>query len=183
MKNWCHSKPSILNQGRVVRLDPEAPDGEDPDKFKLMLDAKDPYLPRFKPISEDSYIKCSIPSLKIPSWKLSYCYDDKIYVNPDIIVNMEEEEANRANPNVSYSIIHLRNLVWPGAHVIRLKGQIHYYYFGWGMKYSDDIMEDKFVFQSFPKIEEENEDLPIGAEPNFPPLVEENNPENNPEDQ
>ena len=174
IKNWVHFSPSILKEGRTVHMEKEAPEGKDPDEFKKEIVSNDPFEPRLKSISNDTLIKCTIPNIKIPSWKLSYCYDDKIYTNQDIIINPEDEESLKKDTSISRVIINLRNLIWPGAHVIRMKGQIQYYYFGWGMKYSDDILEDKFVFQSFPKIQDENEDLPVGEEPNKQVEVQEN---------
>jgi len=172
MKNWVHFQPSILKEGRLVHMEKEAPEGKDPEELKKEIIANDPFEPRLKSISNDSLIKCPIPNVRIPAWKLSYCYDDKIYTNQDIIINPEDPESLKKDTSISRVIIHLRNLIWPGAHVVKIKTQIHYIYFGWGMKYNDEILEDRFVFQSFPLIQKENVDLPIGEEPNQPPVIE-----------
>lgn len=53
--------PSILNQGRVSREEPEFiedfDDEEKQDKIKQLLLEKDPYVMRLKPIRDD---KCSL---------------------------------------------------------------------------------------------------------------------------
>lgn len=174
MKNWVHFLPGILKEGRTVHFERD-PGEADPEEFKKQIIANDPFDSRLKSIVDDSPIASPIPNLIIKSWKLSYSYDDKIYTNPHIVINPEDEESLKKDTSVNNSIVHLRNLIWPGSHVVRLKGQIMYFYFGWGIKYNDDVVEDKFVFTSFPKIENENEDLPVGEEPNIPPNNEENN--------
>lgn len=178
LKNWVHFSPSILKVGRTVHLEKEAPEGKDPEEFKKEIILQDPFEKRLKPISEDSLIKCSIPLVRINAWKLSYCYDDKIYTNQDIVINPEDEESLKKDNSINRTIVHIRSLVWPGGNVFRLKNQIYSFYFGWGVKYSDEILEDKFVFQTFPLIQKENKDLLIGEEPNEPQQVKEVN-ENN----
>jgi radial spoke head protein 4/6 len=168
LNNWVHLKPSILNEGRLVHQERDPPEGMEAEEFKKQIIANDPFEPRLKPISSDENLKCPINNIKLPAWKISYCYDDKIYTNPDIIINTEDADSLKLDTTVSHTIVHLRNLTWPGAHVVRIKGQIQYYYFGWGMKYNDDILEDKFVFQAFPQILSENKDLPISIDPNIP---------------
>ena len=180
LKNWVHYLPSLLNEGRTIHMEREPPENKDAEEFKKEIVDKDPFEARLKPISNDVNIKCPIPHVKIPSWKISYSYEDKIYTNPDIIINLEDEESLKKDNSISHTIIQLRNLVWPGAHVIKLKNQLFYFYFGWGMKYNDESLEEKYVFQNFPKIENENEDLPVGEEPNSPPEIkDDNNADNN----
>ena len=57
MDNWIHYTPSILNQGRTVREEPEFTedfdDEEEQNKIKKKLVDKDPYMPRLVSIIED----------------------------------------------------------------------------------------------------------------------------------
>ena len=165
IKNWVHFVPAILNEGRLTHTEKD-PGEKDPEIFKAEMLANDPFEPRLKSVINDFPIKCPIPNVTIPAWKLSYSYDDKIYTNPHIVIIPDDEESMKKDTSVNNTIVHLRSLIWPGAHVVRFKGQVQYYYFGWGNKYNDDILEDKFVFTSFPQIQKENEDLPVGEEPN-----------------
>ncbi len=165
IKNWVHFLPAILNEGRIVHAEKEPPTNMDPDEFKAKVIADDPFEDRLKKIVDDKAIKCPIPNLLIPAWKLAYCYDDKIYTNPYIAPPTDDETVKK-DDSINNTIVHLRSLIWPGAHVIRIKGQTQYLYFGWGNKYNDDSLEDRFVFTSFPKIESELQDLPVGEEPN-----------------
>lgn len=168
INNWVHQLPSILNEGRLVHLERD-PGEVDPEEFKKQIIAKDPFEPRLKRIVDDKPIKCPIPKIVIPSWKLSYCYDDKIYTNPNIIINPNDEESLKKDTSICNTIVYLKSLTWPGGHIVRMNKQNYYYYFGWGNKYNDDVLEDKFVFTAFPKIENESVDLPVGEEPNAPP--------------
>jgi radial spoke head protein 4A len=164
IRNWVHFLPGILKEGRTVHEEKEAPEGVEPEDFKKQILANDPFDPRLKSISDDGPVKCPIPNIIIPAWKLSYTYDDKIYTNPHIIQNPDDEV--KKDNSVNNTIVFLRSLIWPGAYVVRIKNQVQYYYFGWGNKYNDDVLEDKFVFTSFPKIQTEVPDLPTGDEPN-----------------
>ena len=166
ISNWVHYYPSILNEGRTIHMEKEAPENKDPEEFKNEIIKNDPFEPRLKQISKDNDIKCPIPYVKIPSWKISYCYEDKIFTNHEVIINPEDEESLKKDNSMSYTIIQLRNLVWPGSHVIKLKSQLYYFYFGWGIKYNDESLEQKFTFQNFPSIENENDDLVVEEEPN-----------------
>lgn len=170
IKNWVHFLPGILQEGRTVHEEKEAPDGVEPEDFKKQILANDPFDPRLKSIADDGPVKCTIPNITIPAWKLSYTYDDKIYTNPHIIQNPDDDV--KKDNSINNTIVFLRSLIWPGAYVVRIKNQVQYYYFGWGNKYNDDVLEDKFVFTSFPKIQTEVPDLPVGDEPNGEIIVE-----------
>lgn len=168
IKNWVHFVPGILKEGRLVHMEKD-PGEVDPDIFKKQIVDADPFDALLKSVVDDKSIKCPIPNITIPAWKLSYCYDDKIYTNPHVIIVPDDEESLKKDTSVNNTIVHLRSLTWPGGHAIRIKGQMNYLYFGWGMKYNDDVLDDKFVFTSFPKIQEEVVDQPVGEEPNGEP--------------
>ena len=58
---WCHSNVGILFNNRTAHMEPEVPEGEDiePEELLKQIEAKDPYEPRLKPISEDSQVLIS----------------------------------------------------------------------------------------------------------------------------
>lgn len=171
IQNWVHCIPGILKEGRTDH-NIILPEGlEDEEAYKKEYIRNDPFDPPLKKIINDKLINCPIPNVTIPAWKLSYCYDDKIYTNPHIIINPEDEESMKQDTSVNNTIVHLRSLTWPGGHIIRFKGQNQIYYFGWGTKYNDDILEDRFNFTSFPNIQIEQKDLPVGIEPIAAPEV------------
>lgn len=164
IKNWVHFSANILKEGRLIHFEREPPQNVDPEVFKKEVLANDPFEPRLKSIIEDKPLKAM--NLSIPSWKLAYCYDDKIYTNPNIIMtNNDEEGAVKKDNSIHSVIVHLRSLTWPGSHVIRIKNENYYLYFGWGSKYE----ENDYLFTDFPNIQSECIDLPVGEEPNAPP--------------
>ena len=180
LKNWVHSVPHILNQGRILHKDQETPENVDPDKFKADLIAKDPFDKILKPISDDKPLTSSVPKIRIPSWKIQFLYDDKVYINSNIT---NPEKDNTSN----YTIICIRCLRWPGLYVVRYKGEIYNFYFGWGHKFIDTNMGERFVYEKFPIINGDPEEYKTFPEPNEPkevPIQENpnnnnNNPQNN----
>lgn len=52
---WVHGTPSILNEGRLVHLLPEAGEDEDPELLKKKVEAADPFQPRLKNLASDLY--------------------------------------------------------------------------------------------------------------------------------
>lgn len=170
MKNWIHFNPSILNEGRINHFPREAPEGtEDAEAFQANFVKKDPFDKRMKSIAEDDHLPSSIPNIKLPSWKMSHAYDDKIYTNPNIKLGSPEEEAENPKDNsANYTLICLRSLRWPGAHIIRYKAENYNIYFGWGQKFADTLMGEKFVYQNFPNIPYDIPDYVDFDEPNEP---------------
>jgi hypothetical protein len=169
IKNWIHFSPGILKEGRISHFERDVPEGVEPEDFKKANIAKDPFDKRLKSIADDDYLPSSIPNIKLPSWKLSYSYDDKIYINPNIKLNPEEEDPNNQKDNTAnYTLICLRSLRWPGAHIIRYKNENYNIYFGWGQKFRDTLMGEKFVYQSFPYIPHDIPDTVDFDEPNEP---------------
>jgi len=146
------------------------PEGvENPEEYRKAYQAKDPFEKRMKSISDDQPLPSSIPNIKIPAWKLQYVYDDKIYINPNIKLNPEEEDPNNQKDNTAnYSIVCIRSLRWPGAHLIRNRNENYNVYFGWGQKFADTLMGEKFVYEDFPEIPYDVEDKEDAAEPQEP---------------
>ncbi len=170
IKNWIHFQPAILKEGRINHFEREVPEGiEDPDAYKKSFIAKDPFDKRMKSIADDQPLPSSIPNIKLPAWKTQYVYDDKIYTNPNIKLNPDEEDPNNQKDNTAnYTIICIRSLRWPGAHLIRYKNENYNVYFGWGQKFADTLMGEKFVFEDFPHIPYDVEDKEDFNEPNEP---------------
>jgi radial spoke head protein 4A len=166
LKNWIHFPPSILKQGRVSHHFEIPEDIENQEEYKNNLIAKDPYETRIKSILDDSHLLSSIPNIKLPAWKLQFVYDDKVYINPFYVVG---EEKKPDDYTLSYVIVCIRSLRWPGSYTINFKNETHLIYFGWGQKFADYSLGEKFVYEDFPYIPKdigENEEFP---EPNSPP--------------
>lgn len=176
LKNWIHFQPSILKEGRINHFEREVPEGvENPEEFRKAYQAKDPFDKRMKSISDDQPLPSSVPNIRLPAWKMQYVYDDKIYINPNIKLNPEEEDPNNQKDNTAnYTIVCIRSLRWPGAHLIRYRNENYNVYFGWGHKFADTLMGEKFVYEDFPEIPYDIEDKEDAAEPQEP--VEEGKP-------
>jgi radial spoke head protein 4A len=178
LKNWVHSIPHILNQGRIQHKEIEPPaDHPNPDKFKEEYIAKDPFEKVLRAISDDKSLTSSFPKIKIPAWKIQFLYDDKIYINSNI-TNPEKDNT------YNYTIIVIRSLRWPGLYVVRYKNETYHLYFGWGHKFIDTNMGERFVYEKFPIINSDPEEIKTCAEPNEPKevaVVNNDNPVINPD--
>lgn len=175
LKNWIHFPPAILKQGRVSHYFEIPEEIENQDEYKNKLIEKDPYDTRIKSISDDDSLLSSIPNIKLPAWKLQYVYDDKVYMNPFFVPS---EDKKPEDYTTSYMMVCIRSLRWPGSFTMNFKNQNHFLYFGWGQKFADYSMGEKFVYQEFPYIPKdigENEEYP---EPNSPPHEEQNDAKN-----
>ena len=55
LSNWCHFPKSILKNWRISHMDPEVPEGMDiePEELLKQIEAKDPYEPRLKQLTND----------------------------------------------------------------------------------------------------------------------------------
>lgn len=178
MKNWIHYLPGILKEGRINHFDREPPK-EDMDKeiFMKSIIASDPFDIRMQSITEDKNIFSLVPNVKIPSWKMQYVYDDKIYINPEIKKN-EDPDAEQKDNTVNYTMVCLRSLRWPGSYTVKAKNQIFRFYFGWGLKFAEYSMGQTFVYEHFPNIPNDPDDAVEYPEPNSPPHEEENKDKN-----
>ena len=165
LKNWIHFPPSILNQGRVSHYFEIPEDIENPEEYKNKLIEKDPFETRIKSISDDSNLLSSIPNIKLPAWKLQFVYDDKVYINPFFVPGEDKKPEDYTS---SYLMVCIRSLRWPGSFTINCKNENYFLYFGWGQKFADYSLGEKFVYQDFPVVPRdigENEEFP---EPNSP---------------
>jgi len=168
LSNWIHFPPVIIKQGRVSHY-MELPE-ENADEYKLKFMQNDPFGKRIKPISDDTNLLSSIPNVKLPSWRLLYTYEDKIYNNPNIKLPepTENTEEEPKDTTTNYVILCVKSLRWPGSLTIKVKNEVNFFYFGWGQKFADYTMGENFVYQDFPFIPQdvkEHEDYP---EPNAP---------------
>ena len=174
MKNWIHYLPGILKEGRINHFDREPPEGEEKEVFMNKIIQSDPFDIRMQSIADDKSLFSLIPNCKISAWKIQYVYDDKIYIHPEIKLDPENTDPDTQKDNtVNYTLICLRSLRWPGAYTIRLKGQIFSFYFGWGMKFSEYGPGQNFVFEHFPILPRDPDDVVEFPEPNSPPHEEE----------
>jgi radial spoke head protein 4A len=166
IKNWIHFPPAILKQGRVSHYFEIPEEIENPDEYKNKLIEKDPFESRIKSVFDDAPLLSSIPNIKLPAWKLQYVYDDKIYINPFFVPGEDKKPEDFTS---SYVMVSVRSLRWPGSFTIHFKNENYFLYFGWGHKFADYSLGEKFVYQDFPIIPKdigENEEYP---EPNSPP--------------
>ena len=169
LKNWVHFAPGLLKEGRTVHTEREAPEGVDPDEFKKQMEAKDKFDDLLAPVDSDMKLTSSIPNIKIPAWKLQFMYDDKVYTNPNIKTDLETDPDQKKDPTANYTIVCVKSLRWPGAIVVRLRGEIYNFYFGWGKKFCDTGMDEKFVFKDFEVIQPDVDEMDTFPEPNSPP--------------
>lgn len=175
INNWVHFLQGILKEGRTIHEEKAAPEGIEPDVFKKQIEDADKFDDLLSPITKDLPLTSSIPNIKIPAWKLQFMYDDKIYTNPNIKLNPDDEAAG--NPpkdnSANYTMIFLKSFRWPGAMVFRYKNENYYFYFGWGKKFGDSGAGEKFVFKDFQPIQAEPDDYDYFPEPNSPPHEQE----------
>jgi radial spoke head protein 4A len=169
IKNWVHFIPGLLKEGRTVHMEREPPEGVDPDEFKKQIVAKDKFDDLLASIDNDKKLTSSIPNIKIPAWKLQFLYDDKVYINPNIKIDLESDPEQKKDNTVNYTIVCVKSLRWPGAIVVRFRGEIYNFYFGWGKKFCDTGMDEKFVFKDFEVIQTDLDELDVFPEPNSPP--------------
>ena len=146
----------------------------DPEEFRKKEMEKDPFEKRIKPITEDITIKSnSLTNVKIPSWKLSQVYEDKIYINPYIKLLDEKapdfDPAEQKDNKCDYTIICVKSLIWPGAYNFYFGKESYFFYFGNGLKFIDTYNEGTFNYKAFPKLPVDLDDLPDEPEPTIPP--------------
>jgi len=59
---WVHYTPNILKCNRLVHLEVEPTDDQDPDVLKAKIQAADPFEKRLKPISSDRKVRGGLPA-------------------------------------------------------------------------------------------------------------------------
>lgn len=174
IKNWVHFNVGLLNEGRTVHMEREPPENVDPEEFKKQIEAKDPFDDLLASVDLDKKLPSSIPNIKIPAWKLQYYYDDKVYINPNIKMDADNNPDGKKDNTVNFTIVALKSLRWPGSVVVRLRGELYNFYFGWGKKFQDTQLGEKFVFKNFEQIQADIEDPETHPEPNEPAAEPEN---------
>ena len=136
---------------------------------------KDPFEKRIKPVTEDNYIKgaSNISNIKISPWKLNQYFEDQIYTNPNIKLLDEKapdfDPAEQKDNKCDYSVICIKSLLWPGAYNFYLNKNSYFFYFGFGLKFSDLPCKGPFVYKSFPVLPNDLDDLEDQPEPTIPP--------------
>lgn len=179
MKNWIHYPPGILKEGRVshfIEVPEDQPD-LDPEEFKKKIIMNDPFDKRIKPITEDKQIiSNAFTQIKISPWKLTQHYESTVYINP--YIKMIDETSPDFDPTqvkdnqLDYSLICIKSLIWPGSYNFYINKEPYFFYFGNGQKFIDTNITGPFVYNSFPSIPGDEEDLPDEPEPTIPPKEE-----------
>jgi radial spoke head protein 4A len=153
-ENWVHNTPNILEAARVAHLDPEVPEGSpddlDPEVLKKELEARDPYQPRLKQIVKDSFLEVA-EGAKQCAWVVKLLGD-------------KSEYQSKSNPKktVSYGVVVVKSLQWPGSLTFYHQGKYCQVYVGEGHKY-----ETQSYFPVMPPlICEDPEELVEMDEPN-----------------
>ena len=191
LKNWIHYPPSILKQGRVSHY-LEPPEDADAEEFRKKEMEKDPFEKRIKPVTEDINIKIGSQfcEIEISPWKLNQYFEDQIYINPYIKLLDEKapdfDPAEQKDNKCDYTIICLKSLLWPGAYNFYINKTCYFFYFGFGLKFSDLPNKGPFVYKKFPDLPKDLDDLDDQPEPTIPPKEpgeEEENKENKEENQ
>ena len=126
-ENWVHSQPSILKSGRVAHMEPEVPENA-PEEVTVEtllaeLEGRDPYEKRLKQITQDEMVMVGENTKQMP-WVVKMMGDKNIYADP-------------ANPKkqVSYGVVVVRSLQWPGLYYFYNQGRYFRIYVGNGLKY------------------------------------------------
>ena len=174
LKNWIHYPPSILKQGRVSHFI-EPPEEADPEEFRKKEMEKDPFEKRIKPVIEDTNIKVGSQfcEIEISPWKLNQYFEDQIYINP--YIKLLDEKAPDFDPleqkdnKCDYTIICVKSLLWPGAYNFYINKTCYFFYFGFGLKFSDLPNKGPFVYKKFPDLPNDLDDLDDQPEPTIPP--------------
>ena len=130
-------------------MEPEdIPDDADPEEIKKQIEAKDPYEPRLKVITNDCTVKD-----EMPAWIVKTHGDTKLY-----------QQGNPLFPKVSYATVVVKSLHWPGAYTFFNQGKWFQFYIGDGHKY-----EEKTYFPIFPPtVIDDPEEKPCNDEVSFP---------------
>ena len=153
---------------------------------------KDPFEKRIKPVTEDNNIKIGSQfcEIEISPWKLNQYFEDNIYINPYIKLLDEKapdfDPAEQKDNKCDYTIICLKSLLWPGAYNFYINKTCYFFYFGFGLKFSDLPNKGPFVYKKFPDLPKDLDDLDDQPEPTIPPKEpgeEEENKENKEENQ
>ena len=122
-ENWVHFHSYILKAGRATHADPEVPPGEEVDieELKAKQEENDKTVERLKSISEDDPLQG-----EEKSWNVSSVGDPQIYAAKP------PQEGN-----VSYSVVVLKNLRWPGNFTVFKGSRWVNFYLGYGIKSTD----------------------------------------------
>ena len=151
---WVHSNQNILLNSRTLHLDPEAPDDVsnfDPEVAMKELEAKDPYEPRLKPITDDGKIKTFGKATTAP-WVIRFEGDQTEYAS-----------ATSSAQTVCNGAVVVKSLIWPGAYTLYQNGNQISVYCGNGLKYEQKTSPYPLCP---PKLAAEAEEYPVCKEPN-----------------
>jgi radial spoke head protein 4/6 len=120
---WVHYTVGILKNNRTAHMEPEVPEGMEiePEELLKQIEAKDPYEPRLKEISQDSPVVVS-KNQKINPWVVKEMGDSTEY----------KTENGKI---VSNGVIVVRSLQWPGSFNFYYQGKYMNIYVGNGHKY------------------------------------------------
>ncbi len=79
------------------------------------------------------------------------------------------DPAEQKDNKCDYTIICIKSLLWPGAYNFYINKTCFFFYFGFGLKFSDLPYKGPFVYKSFPILPNDLDDLPDQPEPTIPP--------------
>ena len=122
-ENWVHFYPYILKAGRATHADPEIPPGEEVDieELKARQEENDKSVDRLRSITEDDPLQG-----EEKSWTVTTIGDTQVYA-----AKAPQEGT------VSYSVILVKNLRWPGNVTVFKGGRWVNFYLGYGIKKTD----------------------------------------------
>ncbi|EGR29011.1 radial spoke head protein, putative [Ichthyophthirius multifiliis] len=118
IENWVHSKPNILNEGRLKHTIPEAEENQDQEELAKKIMQKDPFEPLIKPLNLDKP-----PQGYESAWAIRSYGDLFNY-----------RQLSRENESQNYGYLAIKNLVWPGSVTIYHNKKWFTFYVGQGIK-------------------------------------------------
>jgi len=133
----------------LVHFKPEIPEGMEEEEFMKRIEAKDPFEPRLKPITQDK----PVGGYK-NAWKLKVYGDYASY-----------NSLGKEPTKTSYGAVSVKSIIWPGAVTVYNNKQWQSLYVGHGFK----LWNNEFYPYDPQTVQVEHPDPEEQPEPNFPP--------------
>lgn len=146
LSNWCHYPKGILKNCRTGHMDPEPEEGVDiePEELLKQIEAKDPYEPRLKQLTQDHEVEHGVPA-----WNLR-TYGDS------------ERQATLKGKTEHNGLVVVKSNRWPGSLTVWKGTSWNQIYVGHGHKYESQ----SYFPVSPPTVPTDPEDQEEQPEPN-----------------
>ena len=170
LANWHHVLPNILKEGRLTHyegnINPDL-DADQQEEEKARILKNDPFADILASAKNDTKLKSSIPNYNIEAWKVGVFYDDKVYTNKELEVQLDDENNVVKDNKFNYSLVAVKSNRWVGAFNYAIDGDYNFMYVGWGSKFNDSLLEKRFLFEDFPIIQSDVQEAETVPEPHL----------------